>query len=55
MAVALASEQELPQLPQLAVLVCVFVSQPLAALPSQLPNPARQVGAQAPAVQVVVP
>lgn len=44
-----------PQPPQWAVDVFVFVSQPFTALPSQLPNPALQVGTQAPEVQVVVP
>jgi hypothetical protein len=39
----------------LAALVCVFVSQPFAETPSQLPKPATQVGTHAPAVQVVVP
>jgi hypothetical protein len=33
-------EQGAPQAPQLVLLVCVLVSQPFAALPSQLPNPA---------------
>jgi hypothetical protein len=37
------------------VLVLVFVSQPLVGLPSQLPKPAAQLGAQTPAVQVVEP
>ena len=45
----------LPQLPQLATLVLRFASQPFAALPSQLPNPRLQMGAQAPAEQTVVP
>ena len=38
--------QEAPQVPQFSELVVVFVSQPLAALPSQLPNPALHVGTQ---------
>jgi len=38
--VPLAFVQLLPQLPQFAVLVFVFVSQPFEAMPSQLPNPA---------------
>lgn len=40
--VPLADEQAAPHPPQLPVLVFVFVSQPFAALPSQLPNPASQ-------------
>ena len=34
--------QALPQTPQLPALVCVFVSHPLAAVPSQLPKPVVQ-------------
>ncbi len=34
--------QTLPHLPQLEALVCVFISQPLAALPSQSAKPALQ-------------
>jgi len=45
--------QTVPQAPQLAVVVCVLVSQPLPALPSQLPKPALQVlMAQLPVLQV---
>jgi hypothetical protein len=54
-ALAFASAQALPHEPQFAVLVCVFVSQPFAATPSQLPNPATHVGTHDPAVQTVVP
>ncbi len=36
-AVASGSKQPRPHRPQFALLVCRFVSQPLAALPSQLP------------------
>ena len=53
--VAFRSEQTVPQLPQFAVLLCVFVSQPLVASPSQLPQPGTHVGAQAPAAHTVVP
>jgi hypothetical protein len=45
----------MPQPPQFAADVCVFVSQPLFGLPSQLPNPALQLGVQVPAGQLVVP
>lgn len=41
--VPFALEQEVPQAPQLPTLVCVLTSQPLAATPSQLPNPGLQV------------
>jgi hypothetical protein len=54
-AVAFKSEQTVPQLPQFAVLLCVFVSQPFVASPSQFPQPGTHVGAHAPEVQVVVP
>jgi len=40
--VALAAKQALPQAPQLVTLVVVSISQPLAALPSQLAQPALQ-------------
>jgi hypothetical protein len=53
--IALRSEQTVPQLPQFAVLLCVFVSQPFVASPSQLPQPGTHVGAHAPAVHTVVP
>ena len=43
------------QLPQLVTLLLKFASQPLLAMPSQLPNPAVHVGTQTPAVQVVEP
>jgi hypothetical protein len=46
--VPFAFEHDVPQAPQLETLVCVLTSQPLAARPSQLPNPAAQV----PRVQV---
>ena len=42
LAAALANWQLLPQTPQLATLVPVLTSQPLAALPSQLPKPELQ-------------
>jgi hypothetical protein len=54
-AVAFGSEHAVPHAPQFDTLVWVFVSQPLAPTPSQLPQPATQEGTQAPAVQVVVP
>jgi hypothetical protein len=54
-ALAFGSEQTLPQDPQLDAVVCVFVSHPFVATPSQLPHPATQDGTQAPAVQPVVP
>jgi hypothetical protein len=44
-----------PQPPQCATVVFVFVSQPFTALPSQFPNPALQLGTQAPEVHCVVP
>jgi hypothetical protein len=46
--------QTLPQLPQL-VSVLSAVSQPLRALPSQVPQPLLQAGAQAPPAQLVLP
>ena len=46
--VPFAFEHDVPQAPQFPTLVCVLTSQPLAARPSQLPNPAVQV----PSVQV---
>jgi hypothetical protein len=52
--VPFAAAHALPQLPQLVVVV-VLVSQPFVALPSQLPQPATQVGTQRLLVQVVVP
>jgi hypothetical protein len=52
--VPFAAAHALPQLPQLVVVV-VLVSQPFVALPSQLPQPALQVGTHALLVQVVVP
>jgi hypothetical protein len=45
----------IPQPPQLVMLVLKFASQPLLALPSQLPKPALHVGTQTPVVQVVDP
>lgn len=45
----------LPQLPQWLAVFVVFTSQPFAALPSQLPNPALQVMPQFPPPQVAVP
>ena len=45
----------MPQPPQWLVLELVFVSQPLLALPSQLPEPALQLGVQLPPMQAVVP
>jgi hypothetical protein len=44
-----------PQAPQFETLVRRSASQPFAALPSQLPKPALQTGAHAPATQEVVP
>jgi hypothetical protein len=44
-----------PHPPQCVVLVCVFVSQPLAVLPSQLPQPELQLMVHAPAVHPGVP
>jgi hypothetical protein len=46
-----------PQAPQFAAVLVRFTSQPLAPLPSQLPNPALHttVHAPVPAVQVAVP
>jgi hypothetical protein len=52
---AFANEHALPQLPQSVTEVFVLVSHPFDAMPSQLPNPAVQVGTQAPVVQTVVP
>jgi hypothetical protein len=52
--VPFATAHALPQLPQLVVVV-MLVSQPFVALPSQLPQPATQVGTQRLLVQVVVP
>lgn len=54
-AVAFKSEHAVPQLPQLAVLLCVFVSHPFVASPSQLPQPGTHVGTHAPEVHAVVP
>jgi hypothetical protein len=51
----LATAQDRPQAPQLPVEVPVLVSQPLAASPSQFPNPGAQVMPQAPDAQVAVP
>jgi hypothetical protein len=50
--VAFARLHVWPQLPQLAALVWVLVSQPLAALPSQSPKPVLQVKLQVPAAHV---
>lgn len=47
--------QEFPHAPQLDMLVCTFVSQPFAALPSQSANPAKQVGEHTPPAQATVP
>jgi hypothetical protein len=47
--------QAMLQPPQLAMLVSVFVSQPLTGLLSQLALPGLQVGVQTPALQAVVP
>jgi hypothetical protein len=47
--------QVVPQAPQLVTVEFRFVSQPLAALPSQLPKPELHVGTQLPAVHVVEP
>jgi hypothetical protein len=53
--VPLAFVQPCPQAPQLVTDVFRFVSQPLLAIESQLPNPPVQVGTQPPVVHVVVP
>ena len=51
----LATTHAMPHAPQWATVVAVPVSQPLAALPSQLPKPAAQLAtAHAPAEQVGV-
>lgn len=55
LALPLAVPQTVPQAPQLVMLVWVLVSQPFGALPSQLPQGAVQLGAQAPALQTVLP
>lgn len=54
-AVAFGTEQAFPHAPQLVTVVWVFVSQPFDEMPSQLPQPATQLGTHAPVVQVVVP
>jgi hypothetical protein len=41
--VPFALEHDVPQAPQFETLVCVLTSQPFAATPSQLPNPAVQI------------
>jgi hypothetical protein len=46
---------EVPHAPQLSTLVCRLVSQPLTGLPSQLAQPASQVGTQTPLLHTVVP
>jgi hypothetical protein len=46
--------QTFPQLPQLLTVVLRFTSHPLAARPSQLPQPALHVKPQVPAAQVAV-
>jgi hypothetical protein len=53
--VSLLAEQAWPQLPQLEREVLVFVSQPLAGLPSQSAKPLAQTGLQAPDPHEVVP
>jgi hypothetical protein len=50
-----AFEQAMPQPPQLLIFDAKTASQPLTALPSQLPVPALQVGLHAPAEHVVEP
>jgi hypothetical protein len=47
--------QTVPHVPQLLTFDSRLVSQPLFGLPSQLPQPAEQVGTHAPDVHVVVP
>jgi hypothetical protein len=47
--------QAVPQPPQLVTLVLKFASQPLLALPSQLPNPELHVGTHTPVVHAVDP
>ena len=54
-AAAFAYVQVFPHEPQLVVVEFVFVSHPFAAFPSQLPNPALQLGTHAPVVHAVVP
>ena len=54
-AVPLVALHPVAQVPQFAVFVLVFVSQPFAAFPSQFAKPAAQVIPQTPAVQVAVP
>jgi hypothetical protein len=44
-----------PQAPQLVAVDVRSVSQPFVALPSQLPHPPLQAGAQEPELQLVVP
>jgi hypothetical protein len=50
---ALAKLHALPQRPQCTTLVSMFVSQPVAGVPSQSPKPAVHVVLQPPATQVV--
>jgi hypothetical protein len=50
-----AVEHALPQVPQLARLVLVLVSQPLEMLPSQLPQPALHAMPHTPSVQLAEP
>jgi len=47
--------QFVAQVPQLLSVVCVFVSQPLLGLPSQLANPAVHDGRHTPEAQAFVP
>ena len=54
-AVPLVESQTVPQPPQFAGAVLTFVSQPFAALLSQLPNPVLQAMPQVPSVQDAVP
>jgi len=53
--VPFAFVHEMPQPPQLLTSLEVGLSQPLFGLPSQLAQPAEQVGTHAPPVHVVVP
>ena len=54
LSLAFARSHATPQLPQ-SLEVVSEVSQPLSALPSQLPQPLLQLGRQLPAAQEVLP
>jgi hypothetical protein len=53
--VAFVPPHTAPHAPQWLRLVCVFVSHPLAALPSQFAHPALHTGVHTPATHEVVP